>query len=173
MRPPWDQPHSPSPQKLRGGQGRPWVLVDPPVLGPQALPVAETSVLRQQRWATGAPGAEPVMGVLKCPSTLQPHSTPEPVPSLRLQVPRPPVGEWPVRRTAQLGEEERVRTSEDIQGQWGKWESVKGMCRASRGRWGRWQRIRPSQLLPAVQGLLGDPREGNNCSQQELWGPMG
>ena len=78
MRPPWDQPHSPSPQKLRGGQGRPWVLVDPPVLGPQALPVAETSVLRQQRWATGAPGAEPVMGVLKCLSTLQPHSTPEP-----------------------------------------------------------------------------------------------
>lgn len=46
-------------------------------------------------------------------------------------------GEWPVRKTVQLGEEEWVRASEDIQGQWGKWESVEGMCGASRGRRGR------------------------------------
>ena len=47
------------------------------------------------------------------------------------------LGELPVRRTVQRGDEEHVRTSEDIQGQWGKWESVEGMYGASRGRWGR------------------------------------
>lgn len=43
-----DQSHSPSPQRLQGGLGHPWVLEDPPVHGPQVLPVAETSLLKEQ-----------------------------------------------------------------------------------------------------------------------------
>lgn len=53
--PPTYWPHSPSLQRLQGDQGHPWVPEDPPVQGPQALPVAETSLLRDSAHATGSP----------------------------------------------------------------------------------------------------------------------
>lgn len=60
--PPRDQSHSPSPQRLRGGRGRPSVPEDPPVHGPRAPPVAETSWLRahpRQSLSSGHWGAFP------------------------------------------------------------------------------------------------------------------
>lgn len=41
--------HLPFLQRLQGGQDHPWVLEDPPV---QALPVAETGLLREHSSAT-------------------------------------------------------------------------------------------------------------------------
>lgn len=89
------QPHSPSPQRLQGGLGHPWVLEDPLVHGPQALPVTETSLLKEQpqghRHARhGGTGMPPVLRAPLHPQTL--------IPSLQLQVLSPPMGgmasEW-------------------------------------------------------------------------------
>lgn len=125
-----DQSHLPSPQRLQGGRGHPSVPEDPPVHGPQALPVAETSWLREQHSSPRHARGKACHRGTGVPSHAHSFTPPTDPHTFSLApIPVSTCGEMTSDKNRSTREDGLVRTdratrgcgiNEDIGGQWGE-----------------------------------------------------
>lgn len=159
MRPPWGQPHlhtlSPEapggPEVTLGSRGPSCPLV------PRLSCGRDEHVEGTPHRATGAPRARIGHGVLDTSH----HCSLTPPQAWYLlsssQVPHPPVGGMASEKNSPTRGRGVGEDGKDIQGQWGKWESVEGMCGANQGQAGEMREDQTESALTNRPGAPGGP----------------